>query len=164
MTEPSDKTPLDEFNELIADRESKVNLWADALPALRAQSSASAAVLNELAEKTPGNVQTRPGGVDLMLVAPEMAPWVRRVFAHLREAFPDERSLRNPPIEMQRLPDNSGWPQPPRTIKAHLDIKDAPDGPASRRVQAALAELPDVDVDYSEPLDLLVVTPSVPRP
>lgn len=98
-----------------------------------------------------------------MLVAPEMEPWVLRVFEHLQEAFPDERSLKNVRIETQRLPDSTGWPPTARTIKAHLDIKDAADRPASRRVQAALVGLPDVSVDYSEPLDLLVVTPSVPR-
>jgi hypothetical protein len=142
MTESSDKTNLDEFKELIADRESKANLWADSLPALRAQSSASAAVLSELAEKTPADGQDRPTGVDLMLVAPEMEPWVLRVFEHLQEAFPDERSLKNVRIETQRLPDSTGWPPTARTIKAHLDIKDAADRPASRRVQAALAGLP----------------------
>lgn len=160
--ELDEKSALEQLKALVEEREPHVNVWRSALPALRAQASASAAVLGDLAKFEPGDQPgSAPRGesVDVLISAPDME-WGAYVLLRLREALPDW-----PAGEFRTWSADTFQPGvPPQAVVLRVPVHvPGRDGQtALQRVRAALTAMNDVSVDYSEPLDLLVVTPTLP--
>lgn len=153
MADPKRKNALDELEALVKEREAGASYWQDLLPTLRAQASASSAVLTELVQHQTGPRSRRPI-VDAILAAPDEA-WADRVIGQLKAALPELLVDRGPsPQGLTSAPPPVGY-----TIRVGLELPAASQEAAREQVLAALARIEDADVDYSDPLDLIVISP-----
>jgi hypothetical protein len=151
MAAPQD--PLRELTELLDNEDERRNSWAPHRDALRAQGSATASVLNELVHTT-----TKPErqGVEVLLTGPGKE-WVDAVERMLLAALPDASINRNVA---------TGSPQdlaPDYIARDSIALPDLAHASAVQKVKGALASMTHLKVDYSEPIDLIVVTPKPAR-
>jgi hypothetical protein len=150
VTKPS---PLEQLKTLVDERAGSAIDWRDSLPTLRAQASATSAVLSELAQTPPTESPLQRKYVDIVLAAPSR-DWAEDIAGRLRQAVPLAQVELGVPGE--RLPDA---PPPGYTVRCQVSLPGVSNGKAVAEVRAALAKMDDLEVDYSEPIDLIVVTP-----
>jgi hypothetical protein len=152
----TDPSPLEELKDLLAKTAPAAKAWRDALPILRAQSSATSVVLQELA-RTPISAVRRPrtAGVDVVLAAPSRE-WAEDLVSRLEDALPQARLRFGQPGE--RLPDAS----PPECIlRCEVLLPKVLHTEARDVVLRAFRSMDGLKVDYSEPIDLIVVAPAL---
>jgi hypothetical protein len=149
-TKPS---PLEQLKTLVDEQAGPAIDWRDSLPTLRAQASATSAVLSELAQAPPTHSPPQREYVDIVLAAPSRN-WAEDIAGRLRQALPLAQVELGVPGE--RLPDAS---PPGYTVRCQVSLPGFSNGKAVAEVRAALAQMHDLEVDYSEPVDLIVVTP-----
>jgi hypothetical protein len=144
----------DRLKELLEEQSAQARRYAHEVPFLRAAAGATSAALTQLAETPPGTPLPRRTYVDIVLDAPDRG-WAEKIAARLRSELPDAQVNLGPSSAgLQAAPPPSGyvvrcevsWPGQAR------DAKGA--------VRKVLAGMSDVEVDYSEPIDLVVVRPS----
>jgi hypothetical protein len=148
MAAPQD--PLRELTELLDNEDERRNNWASRRDALRAQGSATVSVLNELVHTT-----TRPErpGVEVLLTGPGKE-WVDAIERTLLAALPEaniDRDVAN------------GSPQDLASdyiARDSIALPGLTHASAVQKVRSALSSITNLKVDYSEPIDLIVVTPS----
>lgn len=144
---------LEELKALVSEREATDSYWQSLLPTLRAQASASSAVLTELVQHQQATRGPRRA-VDAILAAPD-EPWADQLIRELTAAVPNLRVNRGPaPEALRSAPPPSGY-----TIRLEIEPPASSEKNARDQVLAALAGIEHVDVDYSEPLDLMVISP-----
>jgi hypothetical protein len=149
---PGQRDDLTELDRSLRERAPLTKAWRDSLYALRVQSKATSAVLSGLAA-TPPDAPPR-AYVDLVLVSPRQQ-WAEDVAQRLRDALPKADIKLGEPGE--RLP---GAPDPVLyTVSCAVAIPEISAGTARKRVLSALGDMPDIETDYSEPIDLIVVKP-----
>jgi len=149
-TKPS---PLEQLRTLVDERAGSAIDWRDSLATLRAQASATSAVLSELAQTPLTDSPPQRKYVDIVLAAPSR-DWAEDVASRLLQALPLARVELGTPGE--RLPDA---PRPGYTVRCQLSLPGVSNGKAVAEVCAALEKMDDLEVDYSKPIDLIVVTP-----
>jgi len=149
-------TRIEQLRSLIAGEQAEAQLWKGPSPALRAQAAASIAVLEELAQRPP-TATARPGrGVDVLVLGPD-SDWATGVLLRLREALPDW-----PAGELATWRREAVQPGVPGSImRVTVDVPERDGQLPVERIRAATTGIEGVEVDYSEPLDLIVVTPRV---
>lgn len=135
-----------------------LDVWRASLPTLRAQSLATSVILQRLAE-TPVLAVPAPqsAAVDVVLAAPSKE-WAQDVERRLRDALPKADVRLGQPSE--RLPDApppSGFTVRCEVVvlpkTAHGEVRDA--------VLRAFRSMGGLEIDYSEPIDLIVVAPGL---
>lgn len=155
-SDTSEPKGLEQLRKLLAGRQTEVKLWNESSPTLRAQASASTAILDELAQQPPTGPARQGRGVDVLVSAPD-AEWGAGVLLRLREALPDWPAG---PLETWRR--EAVQPGVPGSIvRISVDVPERDGRLPVERVRSALTTIESVSVDYSEPLDLIVVTPRV---
>jgi hypothetical protein len=155
-SDKSEPKQLEQLRKLLAGRETEVELWNESSPALRARASASTAILDELAQQPPTAPARQGRGVDVLVSAPA-AEWAAGVLLRLREALPDWPAG---PLETWRR--EAVQPGVPGSIvRITVDVPERDGRLPVERVRSALTRIEGVSVDYSEPLDLIVVTPRI---
>jgi hypothetical protein len=154
MTEPQADAPLAELRRLLDDEREEAVRWAPQLAYLRNAASASAAVFSELARPLEP-VHPRRKYVDVLLALPDQQ-LVARVVTDLR------RVLGTAAIVNVLDDQDQGASPLGRTIRCQVFVPGEIGDDATERVRAALAAMRDVDVDYSDSIDLIVVTPRKP--
>ncbi len=150
----TESTPLEQLTALLDEQADSSEAWRKMLPTLRARSAATSAVLSELARTSPTDSRPTRDYVDMVLAAPSR-DWAQDVAGRLRQALPLAQVELGVPGA--RLPDA---PPPGCTVRCHVSLPGVSNGKAVAEVRAALAKIPDLEVDYSQPIDLIVVTPS----
>ncbi|MFI4991623.1 MAG: hypothetical protein ACHQHO_12025 [Solirubrobacterales bacterium] len=145
-----ERSALEKLSSLVDEHEQSASDWRASLPALRAQASATAAVLSELAQ-VPSDESSSSEYVDVLLAAPDRA-WADDVIARLRHDLPAAKVM----MYSEQAPDTSpaGY-----TIRAQVSIPGVERSAASQRVRSTLMGMSDLAVDYSEPIELVVVAP-----
>lgn len=149
--------PLDELKELDRSFKQRAPLrkaWRDSLDAMRVQSKAASVVLSGLAENPPDAPPRTYVDVVLVSRGRQEADDIEQ---RLRKALPTADIKLGVPGE--RLP---SAPEPVLyTVSCAIAIPEVSAAMARRMVLSALADIPDVETDYSEPIDLIVVKPLV---
>jgi hypothetical protein len=149
---------LERLRTLVRQRELQTRIWRERQPALRAQAAANAAVLDYLARPAPSNPAPAPRrGVDVLLAAPN-AKWALGVMVRLCEAFPEwNGSFLAAGMREGHV---TGMLSHSFILRFCVDIPGEREA-AARRVRSTVEEA-GLRTDYSQPLDLLVVTPHLP--
>lgn len=142
--------PLDQLQRLLTEKERQRGVWAPQLETLRAQASATTAVLSELAQTA---VRPQRPEVEILLAGPDQN-WAEEVMHRLRMALPAATVNRHEARTPLREAPSSGC-----TVRCSVALSGIPHAEAVQKVRAELASIPDLEVDYSEPIDLIVVTP-----
>jgi hypothetical protein len=151
-TRPRQLDELAELDRSLRQRASLSRSGRDSLDHLRVQSKATSAILNGLAATPPGAVPR--AFVDVVLVSPSRQ-WAEDIKQRLRDALPNAEIKLGEPGG--RLPDA---PEPVlHTVSCAIAIPEVSAGTARKKVLTALANMLDVETDYSEPIDLIVVKP-----
>jgi hypothetical protein len=145
-------TPLEQLTSLLDERADASEQWRKMLPTLRARSAATSTMLSELA-RSPADSRPTRDYVDIVLAAPSR-DWAQDVTDRLRQALPLARVELG--VSGAPLPDA---PPPGYTVRCHVSLPGVSNGKAVAEVRTALAKRADLEVDYSEPIDLVVVTP-----
>jgi hypothetical protein len=149
------REPLQELKDLLDAQEQSVDLTRHYRDVLRSQASASAAVLNELASTPITASPVQRSYVDVLIAAPSR-DWAEGIAAHLRSALgAGAEVLLGLPGEP--LPDSV--PPTGFTVRCEVRLASVSASEARDRVRRALSNIDDAEVDYSQPLDLFVVTP-----
>jgi hypothetical protein len=148
-------SPLEQLTALLEERAERTREWREQLPLRRAQTAATGAVLDRLAKTWPGDPPPRRRYVDVILAAPSRE-WGENVATRLRDLLPPDATVQLGP-EPEQL--NGAPPPVVFTISCAVSLAGTSGGRASEQVRAALSKLADVEVEYSEPLDLIVVSP-----
>jgi hypothetical protein len=151
-TEPS---PLEQLTALLDQHGRDAAEWRKKLPALRAKTAAAGAILDRLARTWPTDPAPRRGYADVVLAAPSK-DWAEKLAAQLRVLLPAARvELGAGPEQRSNAPLLFGF-----TVSCQVSLPGVPGTKTNRQVRAALATIKGLEVDYSEPLDLIVVSPS----
>jgi hypothetical protein len=156
MAAHAEPSPLEHLQALIRDQAAPAREWRMKLPTLRAQASATSFKLGELARTPPvGSVPER-GYADVVLAAPAKE-WAEDVADRLRHALP-----RGVQVDLGAPGEPLADSQPliTYTVSCQVSLPGAPGSAVTSQVRAALSEMEGLEIDYSEPLDLVVVTPS----
>jgi hypothetical protein len=150
----TDASPLEALKDLLAKEAPSANIWRDSLPALRAQASATSVVLQRLAQ-TPVSITSAPraAAVDVVLAAPSKA-WAEDLARRLGDVLPQADVRLGRPGE--RLPDA---PPPGFTVRCEVLLPKVTHGDAREAVLRAFRSMDGLEIDYSEPIDLIVVAP-----
>ncbi len=129
--------------------------WLAKLPTLRAQSAAISVVL-ELARTPPTAPRPERDYADVVLAAPTKE-WAEDVADRLRKVLPSGVQIDlGAPGEGLR----DGEPLTGFTVRCQVSLPGVHGAKATAQVRAALANMEGLEIDYSEPLDLVVVSPS----
>mgnify|MGYP001182390682 CR=1 FL=1 len=131
--------------------------WLERLPAVRAKGAASGVVLERLASTWPTDPPPRHSYADLVLATPDKQ-WAEDVASRLRNALsPDAR------IDLGTFVPSAGdgeW-MPTFTVRCPVSLPGVSGAKTTKRVCAALAAMDDLEVDYTESLNLVVVSPRI---
>lgn len=155
----SQSSSLEQLAALIDKQVPSANIWRDMLPTLRAQASATSAVLTELAHTPPSESPPHREYVDIVLAAPSK-DWAEDVARWLRHKLPAAQVALGSSGE--RLPDAP--PPPGYTVRCEVSLPGYTGKAARGAVLAALGKMAGIEVDYSEPIDLIVVAPKLNPP
>lgn len=152
-----ESSPLEELSELLAKHAPSASRWLDSLPTLRARASATSVILQELAQTPASARPRRTAGVRLVLAAPSKE-WAENVECRLREALPQDATVRcaQPGERLPHAP-----PPPGCTVRREVVLPKSSAAIARRDVLAALSSITGLEIDYSEPIDLIVVAPAL---
>jgi hypothetical protein len=156
MTTRAEPSPLEQLQALVQAQAGPAREWRMKLPALRAQTSATSTVLEELARTRPAVSLSERGYADVVLAAPT-EEWANDVAERLRDALPAGAQV-NLGAGGESLRD--GQPLTGFTVRCQISLPGVQGATVTRQVRAALAQWGDLDLGYSEPLDLVVVAPS----
>jgi hypothetical protein len=149
-TEP---TPLEQLTTLLDERADASEQWRKMLPTLRARSAGTSVALSELARTSPTDSRSTRDYVDIVIAAPSR-DWAQDVTDRLRQALPLARvELGVPGAPLPEAP------PPGYTVRCHVSLPGVSNGKAVAEARSALAKMTDLEVDYSESIDLIVVTP-----
>ena len=155
MATHAELSPLERLQLLVREQAGPAREWRGKLPTLRAQSAAISAVLEELA-RTPVTPVPEREFAALVLAAPTR-DWAEEVAVRLRNALPcgAEVALCAPGEGLQ-----DGQPPTGFTVRCQVFLPGVRGAKATGQVRAALANMEDVEVDYSELLELVAVSPA----
>jgi hypothetical protein len=155
MATHAEPSPLERLQLLVREQAGPAREWRTKLPILRAQSAAISALLEELA-RTPITPVPERGFAALVLAAPTR-DWAEDVVARLHNALPSgaEVALGAPGEGLRDGQLLTGF-----TVRCQVSLPGMRGAKATGRVRAALANMEDVKVDYSELLDLVAVSPA----
>lgn len=155
MTTHAERSPLERLQSMIRDQAGPAREWREKLPILRAQSAATAALLDALAQTPITPVPEREFAA-LVLAAPTR-DWAEDVAARLHNALPSGAEVAlGVPGEGPR----DGPPLPGFTVRCRVSLPGVRGAKATEQVRAALANMGDLKIDYSELLDLVAVSPA----
>jgi hypothetical protein len=153
-TQPS---PLEQLTALLDEYGRQTSEWWEKLPILRAKTVASGVVLDRLAQTWPTDPPPRRGYADVVLAAPTRE-WAREIVAQLRNALPFGAQV-DLGARGEGLRD--GQPLTGFTVSCQVSAPGVSGATVTKQVRTALANMEDLEVDYTEPLDLIVVSPRV---
>jgi hypothetical protein len=156
MTTRAEPSPLEHLQALIKEQADQAREWRMKLPTLRAQASATSFTLEELARMPPTTSVPERGYADVVLAAPTKE-WAEDVADRLRDALPTgvQVDLGAPGEPLQ-----DGQPLTGFTVRCQVSLPGVSGAAVTERVRTALANMEGLEIDYSEPLDLVVVAPS----
>ncbi len=156
MTTQAQPTPLEQLTALLDEYGRQTAEWREKLPTLRAKTAAIGAVLDRLAETWPTDPPPRHKYADVVLAAPERE-WAEHVATRLRNALPSGVQIDlGGPGESPR----DGRPPTGLIVRCQVSLPGVSGAKATKQVRAALANMGGLEIDYSEPLNLIVVSPS----
>jgi hypothetical protein len=156
MAAHAEPSPLERLQSLVHAQAGPALEWRTKLPTLRAQSAATSAILRELARTPPTTPRPEREYADVVLAAPTKE-WAEDVAGRLRHALPSEAQVRlGAPGESLR----DGQTLTGFTVRCQVSLPGVRGAKATEQVRAALANIEGLEIDYSEPLDLVVVSPS----
>lgn len=146
---------LDELKTLAAQQTTRASEWNDSLSTIRAQASATSVILDQLAQTPPTEPKPRREYVAVVLAAPSQG-WANDVVDRLRNGLPSGArvELGGPGEALRDAPPPTGY-----TVRCQVFVPGVPGAKASEMVRSVLARMDDLEVDYSEPIDLIVVAP-----
>jgi len=148
----------DSLAELLEKHSARAKQYASELPLLRAAAQATSDRLAELAATPPGSPLPRRTYVDVVLAAPSRE-WAENVRGRLSSKLPDAQVNLGPSgTSLRDAPPPSHF-----VVRCEISWRGQPHPGARDAVRSALASMDDVEVDYNEPIDLVVVTPASPR-
>lgn len=156
MTTRAEPSPLEHLQALLQEQAGQAREWRMKLPTLRAQASATSFTLEELARTPPTTSVPERGYADVVLAAPTKE-WAEEVAGRLRDALPSGVQV---DLGAPGEPLRDGQPLTGFTVRCQVSLPGVPGAVVTGRVRAALAKMEDLEIDYSEPLDLVVVAPS----
>lgn len=155
MATHAEPSPLERLQRLVREQAGPAREWRSKLPTLRAQSAATLAVLEELA-RTPMTPVPEREFAALVLAAPTK-DWADDIAVRLRKALPPGAEVAlGAPGEGLR----DGQPLTGFTVRCQVSLPGLRGAKATGRVRAALANMEDVEVDYSQLLELVAVSPA----
>jgi hypothetical protein len=156
MATHAEPSSLERLQSLVHAQVGPAREWRTKLPTLRAQSAATSAMLGELARTPPTTPRPERAYADVVLAAPTRE-WAEDVADRLRKALPSgvQVDLGTPGEGLR-----DGQPLTGFTVRCQVSLPGARGAKATEQVRAALANMEDLEIDYSEPLDLVVVSPS----
>ncbi len=156
MTTHAEPPPLERLQALIRAQAGPAQDWRNKLPTLRAQASATSAMLRELARTPPAAPPPDRGYAALVLAAPTM-DWTEDVSERLRRALPLKAR-----IDLDTPGNGLRDDQPPTgfTVNCRVSVPGVSGAKVTEQVRAALSNIEGLEIEYSEPLVLVVVSPS----
>ena len=113
-------------------------------------------MLGELARTPPTTPRPERAYADVVLAAPTKE-WAEDVAARLRNALPSGAQI-DLGVPGEGLRD--GRPLTSFTVRCQVSLPGVRGAKATEQARAALANVEGLKIDYSEPLDLVVVSPS----
>jgi hypothetical protein len=113
-------------------------------------------LLGELARTSPAKRLPDRGYADVVLSAPTKE-WADDVAAQLRSALPSGVQVR---LGASGEDLRDGQTLTGFTVRCEVSLPGVRGAKATEQVRTALANIEGVEIDYSEPLDLVVVSPS----
>jgi hypothetical protein len=156
VTTQAESSPLQRLQSLVHAQAAAAREWRAKLPTLRAQTSATLFLLEELARTPPTSPIPDRAHADVVLSAPTRE-WAEDVASRLRHALPSEARIDlGAPGDTRR----DGQPLTVFTVRCQVSLPGMRGAQATKQVRAALANMEDLETDYSKPLDLIVVSPS----
>jgi hypothetical protein len=156
MATHAEPSPLERLQSLVHAQAGAAREWRSKLPTLRAQSAAISVMLGELARTPLATPRPEREYADVVLAAPTKE-WAEDVAARLRKTLPSGVQVDlGAPGEGLR----DGQPLTGFTVRCQVSLQGVHGAKATRQVRAALANMEDLEIDYSESLDLVVVSPS----
>jgi hypothetical protein len=113
-------------------------------------------MLGELARTSPVTRVPERGYADLVFAAPTKE-WAEDVADRLRRTLPSTVQ-----VDLGAAGDGlrDGQPLTGFTVRCQVSLPGMRGAKATEQVRAALANMEGLEIDYSEPLDLVVVSPS----
>jgi hypothetical protein len=156
MTTRAQPSPLEHLQTVIQDQAAPAREWRTKLPTLRAQASATSFKLGELARTSPASSIPERGYADVVLAAPTKE-WAEDVADRLRHTLPAGVQVQ---LGTPGEPLREGQPLTNSTVSCQVSLPGVPGAVVTRQVRAVLATMEGLEIDYSEPLDLVVVAPS----
>jgi hypothetical protein len=156
MATHAEPSPLERLQSLVHEQAGPAREWRAKLPILRAQSAATSVMLEELARTPPTAPRPKREYADVVLAAPT-EEWAEDVAARLRNALPGgvQVDLGAPGNGLRDGQSLTGF-----TVRCQVSLPGVRGTQATQQVRAALANMEGLEIDYSEPLDLVVVSPS----
>jgi hypothetical protein len=156
MATHAEPSPLERLQTLVHAQAGPAREWRTKLPTLRAQASATSAVLGELARTPPTTPLPDREYADVVLAAPTKE-WAEDIADRLRNALPSgvKVNLGAPGDGLRDGQTLTGF-----TVRCEVSLPGVRGAKATEQVRAALANMEGLEIDYSEPLDLVVVSPS----
>ncbi len=156
MTTHAQPSPLEHLQTVIQDHADPAREWRTKLPTLRAQASATSFKLGELARTPAASSVPERGYADVVLAAPTKE-WAQDVAGRLRHALPAGVQVE---LGAPGEPLRDGQPLTGFTVSCQVSLPGVPGTAVTRQVRAVLAKMEGLEIDYSAPLDLVVVAPS----
>lgn len=155
MTTRAEPSQLEQLRALVQKQAGPAREWRTKLPTLRAQSSATSFKLGELARMPPTASLPERGYADVVFAAPTKE-WAEDVAGRIRAVLP---------VGVQV---DLGAPGAARDgqwltgfiVRCQVSLPGVPGATVTGLVRTALADMEGLEIDYSEPLDLVVVAPS----
>lgn len=153
----SDADQLERLRQLVAEQSVNATSRHAQLQQLQASAQATTLILDALARKPADASESHRSLADVLLVMPSSSD-AERFVDHMKEALGPNAHIRlDLPTDERRdgpsLP--SGY-----ALRSQITVTGLYGADLSAHVQSALRTLEGVVVDYSEPLDLIVVTPA----
>jgi len=156
MTTRAEPSRLEHLQALMQEQADRAREWRTKMPILRAQSAAASFQLRELARMPLAASPPKRGYADVVLAAPSKE-WAKGVADRLRDALPAGAQV---DLEADGESVSDGQSLTGFTVRCQVSLAGVPAATATRQVRAALASMEGLEVDYSKPLDLVVVAPS----
>lgn len=156
MTTQAQLSPLEQLTALLDEYGRQTAEWLEKLPTLQAKTAATGAVLDRLAQTWPTDPPPRREYADVVLAAPERE-WAEHVASRLSNALPSGVQIDlGAPDESLR----DGGPPTGLTVRCQVSLPGWSGAKTTEEVRAALANMGGLEIDFSEPLNLIVVSPS----
>jgi hypothetical protein len=156
MVTRAEPSSLERLQSLVHEQAGPAREWRAKLPTLRAQSSATLVVLEELARTPPTAPRPEREYAAVVLAAPTK-DWAEDVADRLRNALPSGTQVDlGAPGEGLR----DGQPLTGFTVRCQVSLPGVRGAKATEQLRAALANMGGLEIAYSERLNLFVVSPS----